>query len=225
MIQVTIAERSNGLNFLQRQLGERNLSKASTRALNKGIAKGNTFYRRMITEHYNIKPTHIRDSIVLKKATYSQNEASISGNFKPLSLSRFNPQFVNGRSVISIRSVRNRETGRRRLEQRSRNARRSEQAGGGVSIEIKKGSRKVIPYAFLTKSAANSGVEKQIFARGKYSGSKFEKGKERFPITAMKTTSVFGILSNDNIKRKVEIESKETLQREFERQISLLTRR
>ncbi|RLJ34161.1 minor tail protein Z (GPZ) [Chryseobacterium sp. 7] len=225
MIQVTIAHSSNGLALLQRQLEDRNLKKASTRALNKAIATGNTLYRRMISEYYNIKPIDIRNSIVLKKATYSQNEASISGNFKPLSLSRFNPQFVNGRSVISIRSVRNKETGRRTLQQTARNARKNEQAGGGVSIEIKKGSRKVIPYAFLTKSQANTGVEKQIFARGKYAGGKFQKAKERFPITAMKTTSVFGILTHDPIQRKIETESKETLQREFERQIYLLTRR
>ncbi|RLJ31389.1 minor tail protein Z (GPZ) [Chryseobacterium sp. 7] len=225
MIQVTIAHSSNGLNFLQRQLDDKNLKKASTRALNKAVAKGNTLYRRMISEHYNIKPTHIRSSIILKKATYNKAETSISGNIRPLSLSRFNPQFVNGRSVISIRSVRNRETGRRTLQQTARNASRNEQAGGGVSIEIKKGSRKVIPYAFLTKSQANTGVEKQIFARGKYAGGKFQKAKERFPITAMKTTSVFGILTHDPIQKKIETESKETLQREFERQIYLLTRR
>ena len=181
MIQVTIAHSSNGLNFLQRQLEDRNLKKASTRALNKAIATGNTHYRRMISEYYNIKPIDIRNSIVLKKAIYSKNEASISGNFKPLSLSRFSPQFVNGRSVISIRSVRNKETGRRTLQQTARNARKNEQAGGGFLLRSK-GSRKVIPYAFLTKSSANTGVEKQILPEENTPEENSRKQKKDSPL-------------------------------------------
>lgn len=144
---------------------------------------------------------------------------------KPLSLSRFNPSFVSAGNVLSIKSVRSKETGRRGLERKAKRARKKDIPRGDVSFEIRKGEKKVLPYAFFTQSDKNKGVEKQVFARGVYKGNKFEKRKERYPIQALKSASPFGITSREELNKVVHDQAKEAMQKEFNRQIEMQLKR
>ncbi|MFA7616921.1 MAG: phage tail protein [Weeksellaceae bacterium] len=223
-IQVQI-DADQAIRELRSRLSNKDFAKAAVRSINKGITKSNTLFKRRIASKYNIKQSDLKDSIKLKRASGNRLEGIISGRTNPISLSRFNPDFVRGGSFYSIRSQRNKETGKRSLEQRMKRASNRNSGIVGVSFEIIKGEKKNIPYAFMTSSEGNSGVAKQIFARGKYSSNKFQKGKPRYPIAALKTVAPFGMMTKEDVSEVVAREGQETVKREFERQIELLFRK
>ena len=219
MIQVSIEDSSQGFRHLVSQLSAKNMNIANVRAINKGIAKGNTEYKRGISRFYNIKQSDFKDKIVQKKATYSKIEGTISGTHAPISLSRFNPTFVKGGQVHSIKK------GKDGLERKSKKAGKKAVEGGGVSFEISKGNKQTLSFAFMTNSEKNAGVEKQIFARGKYSLNKLVRQKERYPLVAIKTLSPFGAMTKTEVSKEVQKGASETMIKEFQRQVQLMLRK
>lgn len=219
MIHLRIDEGKPDLSSLAKRFGASNLNKAAVRAINKGVSKGNTEYKREISKYYNIKQKYIKNDIVIRKSTESKIEGTISGNRKPISLSRFNPTFVKGGQVHSIKMIKG------GLERRTKKAGKKEQEKIGVSFEVIKGKKNTLPFAFMVKSYENKGVEKQIFARGKYQGSKFVRQKSRYPLAAIKTVSPLGSMKKDKISKAVAKGTEHTLNKEFERQIQLLMKK
>lgn len=193
---------------------------ADTRAINVAIRKANTQYRRLVVSEYNLKYADTAKFSVADRATYANPEGKISGYVAPISLSRFSPQFIKNGRAFSIKSVK--ENGGRKLKQTSKSA--GKKTGGGVSIEVKKGERKTIPFAFLTDSA-KPGLSLQIWARGEYSDGAFQTSKKRKPITPLKTVSPFGAMTNEVIQKKTEKQAKDDMQKEFERQVELLIKK
>lgn len=217
-IQISVEQRGDGIRTITRRLSDSNINRASQYAINRGISKANTEYKRGISRFYKIKQADIKNDVRQKKASNSNLEGSISASIKPISLSRFNPSFTNNGRTLSIKSIKNKETGKRGLEQLSKKASNKKQ-DGGVSFEIQKGKKKNLPFAFLVNSET-PGVSKQIWARGKYIGNKFNRSKSRFPIEALKTLSPFGAMTKEDISEAVQKEATETMQKEFERQVN-----
>lgn len=224
MIQIRIEDETKALQYLKNQLSEKQLNKASARGINRAIAKANTEYKRKIASQYNIKQADIGKAISLKRATNSKPEGIVSGRRNPLSLSRFNPSFTDGDTVVSLRTVKNKETGKRGLARKAKKANRTTRGIKGVSFQLQKGKTQRLPYAFMTRSkdGSNLGVEKQIFARGKYEGNKFIPQKPQYPIQALKTASPFGWMTKDNVSKHVVKAATDEMQKEFERQVRTL---
>ncbi|MBS1775327.1 MAG: hypothetical protein JSS64_03495 [Bacteroidetes bacterium] len=218
MIEIKVE--GNKLHKLAESLAERQLRIADTRAINVAIRKANTQYRRLVVSEYNLKYADTAKFTVTDRATYSNPEGKISGYLAPISLSRFNPRFIKNGRAFSIKNVK--ENGKRKLKQSSKNA--GNKSGNGVSIEVKKGERKTIPFAFLIDSS-KPGLSTQIWARGEYSGNSFRTNKSRKPITPLKTVSPFGAITNEVIQKKTEKEAKDDMKKEFERQIELLVKK
>lgn len=220
MIQIKIEDKRNALQSLANYLSDKNLKIANTRAINVAIRKANTQYRKLIVSEYNIKYVDTKNISTAAFATYSKQEGTISGTIKPISISRFNPTFKQLGRTLTIRTSKNKSSGKRSLSQMARKASHRD-ADGGVAFEIKKGEKKVIPFAFMV-DAAKPGISLQVWARGEYSGNKFQTNKKRLPITALKTVSPFGAMTNPSIQIKTERQAGADLQHEFERQVNFL---
>lgn len=91
----------------------------------------------------------------------------------------------------------------------------------GLTVSIKKGDKKIIPFAFLVKSS-KPGVSQQVFARGEYQANQFITSPKRLPITAIKTVSPFSALTNPELRKDIEAGAEDNMQHEFERQMKLL---
>ncbi|ODS87290.1 MAG: hypothetical protein ABS44_11785 [Chryseobacterium sp. SCN 40-13] len=221
MIQIRIEDETKALQHLKKQLSEKQLKKVTAWSINRGIASANTIYRRAVSAHYNIKQMDVGKAITAKRATQSKPVGTISARRNPLSLSRFNPSFTDGDTVITIKSIKSKETGKRALERKSKKANRNTRGLKGVSFQIRKGHTERLPYAFMTRSAndVNVGVEKQIFGRGTYIGGKFELKKPRFPIQALKTASPFGFMTKHEVSEAVSKGASASMHREFKRLI------
>lgn len=85
---------------------------------------------------------------------------------------------------------------------------------GRIEVQIKKGQRRIIASAFfMTKGRS------MVFARGKYQEGNFGFGKERMPISPLKTVSVFKAITDQKVmgalKFKLESSYNERLLHEF----------
>lgn len=222
-IQIKI-ESDDVKNFskeLNRTFSKKEMDKVKVRSINRGIRKANTEYRRGIRDNYNLSYADTKEMVKPKRASVTQPKGSISGDLRPLSLSRFSPEFVKGESVYSIKSLRNKETKKRELTQKIKRATKKHRGIKGVSIEIVKGERQALPFAFLSTSS-KPGMDKQIWARGVYSGGKFKSSKKRKPITALKTTSSYGAITREAVHRKASDEASMEMNKEFNRQVQLI---
>lgn len=220
MIQIKIEDETKTLEHLANQLSSKKLNVANVRSINVAIRKANTNYRRQLVANYNLKYADTKEMVNPKRATYGQPTGSISGQSRPISLSRFNPSFQNSGQVFSIKSVKNKETGKRGLSQLSKKAGKKDNYTG-VSFEVKKGQRKTLPFAFMIQSD-KPGIALQIWGRGKYYGNKFITSKDRKPITPFKTISPFGGMTTEPIQKEIEKSAGSDMQKEFERQVNLL---
>ena len=88
------------------------------------------------------------------------------------------------------------------------------QVKSGVSVSIKKGSRKIIRHAFIQtiKGALETGF-KGVFVR---------QGKGRYPIVPVLTVSLPGMFSAKVTQQALDTVSNDRFQRELDRQINLL---
>lgn len=222
-IQIRIEDKTKAIEKLAYELSDKNITIANVRAINTAIRKSNTLYRREIVKNYNLKYADTKSIVIPKRATYTETEGTISGNIKPISLSHFNPSFIKGGSVFSIKSVKNKQSGKRELSIKSKKARKKDQSNC-VTVEIRKGEKKTLPFAFMINSD-KPGLSKQIWARGKYVGNEFKISKGRMPITALKTAAPFGMMTGEATQKEIEIGATESMEKEFERQVKMLLQR
>lgn len=217
MIQIRIDENNNALKQLISRLSPIQLRAASARSINVAIRKANTQYRREIVRNYNLKYGETKDISQTKKATYSNTSGMVMGEERPLSLSRFDPVF-EGMHGISGRMhyFTNEYTGRKHYKKHTIYHKLR-----GVSVEIKKGQKIQLPYAFMVNNGKSS-IVGQVWARGQYKGGEFEKGKKRMPITPLKTASPFGMMKNEKVASPIRTSASSDLQNEFSRQVYFL---
>lgn len=222
-IQIQIEDKTKSLQRLADQLSDKNITVANVRAINVAIRKANTDYRRNIVKAYKLKYSDTKKMAVAGRATYTNPEGNISGSKTPISLSRFNPTFINAGQSFTISSIKNKETGKRGLQQKAKKAGKNARSGG-VTFEIQKGTKKIIPFAFLVNSS-KPGMSMQVWARGQYSGNKFITGKGRKPLTALKTVSPYGMMTTEESQKEIEQSASESMRKEFERQVDLLIKK
>ncbi len=222
-ISISIEDKAKTLEKLAASLSGKQLTTSKVRALNTAIKKARTKYRREIVRNYNLVYADTKDMVIMNLASYTTPEATIKGSIRPFGLSHFKPTFIKNGQKISIASYKNKETGKRALRQKAVKAAKKAQSNG-VELEVIKGEKRRLPSAFLIQSQ-KPGISKQIFARGTYSGSKFNFGGKRYPIQALKTTSAYATMTNEKVSADVESEAVESMQKEFERQIHLVLKR
>jgi len=232
MIRLVIEEELEDLKFLVRGLSEKRLVSSKVRAINRAIGRANTVYLGEITKRYALQRSSAKDYINIQRATYRRSEGYIEADKRPVSISRFSPEFVRDRGVrvsMSIKNIRRDKKGKRSLTQiskkltdRERSRKIKARQIGGVTFQILRGGKKNLPFAFMTSSDRNRGVAKQIWARGKYAGNKFVRGKDRYPIEPLKTFSFYRVMSKGGISKSAERQAVETMEAEFRRQIERL---
>ena len=181
-------------------LSKEQLDKAAARAINRTLLRGRTEARKAVKAEYNIPQKNL-DGIQNKNAFPSFLEGYITASAKPIPMDAFAPKFETGGGSISIS---------RRGVQRTRDYKRAKKnPGKGVSIEVKKGQRQVVPYAFMIR-----GAKPRVFARGQYKGGgnsfgfiqrhqRENKTGNDIPIKPLVSVTVHGAVINDKVKENI----------------------
>lgn len=227
MIQLRIDTKNDGLKYLARQLSQKELTKASVRSINVALRKAKVHYKREIVKQYNLKygdlenmgtdPKDTKGSIVRSNnATYSNVVGTIGGLKRPISLSRFNPIFEGDHQISGKKLFINPETGRKSYRKHTISHKLK-----GVTVEINRGQKKQIPYAFMHPNGKPS-LSKLVFARGSYKDGSLGKSPKRMPISVIKTTSPMAMLVNSKVKQQIQAKTPGDIRKEFKRQAELL---
>lgn len=220
MLQIQIDQNNNGLHQLAAQLSDKKLTIATVRSINTAISKAQTQYKRLVAGKYNLKFADTKELLLSKRATYSNPEGTISSELRPLSLFRFNPEFEADHSITGKKGYYNAQ--QRRIYYRNHTVTHKTK---GVTVEIFKGKRIRLPFAFMVPNSKKPGIPLQVWARGTYEGGKFVKSKPRLPITPIKSTSPFAMVTNPEVKAKIQTDAQENARKEFERQVNYLLSR
>lgn len=206
------------------KLSDRNIVVANTRAINTALLKARTQFRKAAKAEYNLDSEALKN-IDVDKATYNKIQGLVTANAKPISLSRFNPKFDTNSGTATIKNTKivNPDGSKSKNLTQLITGKAKKKKGKGVTVEIKRGQRKTISYAFLIQGGGNAGISLQVWARGSYGGGKFNVSKERLPITPLKTTSPFSAITNDAVIKPVVAQVETDFANELSRQIDLLS--
>lgn len=154
------------LKDLKKQLNPTQVSLAISRGINKTLLKGRTEARKAVKVVYDIPQKNIAE-IDIKRATKSLLMGYVYAPTKPVPLNAFNPKYST-----PTKSIRVTKKGVQRIKDKRR---RNNAPGAGVSVQIKKGTTDIVPYAFMIP-----GAKPHVFARGRYADSRVMKFNRRF---------------------------------------------
>lgn len=226
MVEINVKSNLKEFESLAKNLSEKQINKAASDAINKALLLGRTESRRQIKKVYNV-PNRYQSFIDIHRAKPSSLSGHIFARTLPLPMDAFNPVFniTNGGAVTG----RLRVTRRGQLKQTSS---RAKKATSGVTIEVRKGRKTIVSYAFLIP-----GAKPRVFARGDYE----QNGRYAFirrhkrednsagndRVTNMLSVTIYGALINKSVLPIVEKKVGENFNRLFEnalqRQISMST--
>lgn len=221
MTEVNVSANTTELTRAFNNLSAKKIAKATSDAINKTLLLGRTTGRQEVKRVYNI-PNRYLKYVDVSRAKPSKLTGNIYARTIPLPLDAFNPVF----NVIRQGQVVGRQTINRRGNVRSTVIRRT-QAVGGVTVEIIKGHKKLIPYAFLLP-----GAKPRVFARGDYKtgggyafirrNTREENSSGNDRVNNMLSVTVYGALINrrvvSNIQNKVSSSYERTLLNALNRQ-------
>jgi hypothetical protein len=209
------------LRRLEVSLSKEQLAVAQSRAINKTLGKARTQARRSITRVYNISQRYLK-TINFIPATPT-GQYAVTGKLyalrKPIPLDAFAAKQETG-------------TGSRRITRKGAlkvvsYKRAKSNPTTGVSIEIFKGSRIVIPFAFMIPGGAV-----RVFARGQYNtGGQYgfvqriqrvNKSGNDTPIKPLITVSEYGTMINKDVLGEIGGRTKEWYPESLENQIMFL---
>jgi hypothetical protein len=152
MIYVNAGPAIQALKQTAADLDQRNFTKAVSRALNETILQGRTTARRKVKDIYNIPQKNLT-GINIDKAKSNSLVAKLFASASPIPMDAFSPVYITqGKSISVTRKGLQKVKGTK-----------SKVVGGGVSIEVLKGNRETVPYAFMV-----AGAKPRVFARGEY---------------------------------------------------------
>jgi hypothetical protein len=215
MVEINVKSNLKEFDRLAKNLSERQINKAASDAINKALLLGRSESRRQVKRVYNI-PNRYQNFIDVKRAKPSSLSGHIFARTLPLPMDAFNPVF----NITSGGAV----TGRLRITRRGQlkqtNA-RSKNASAGVTIEVRKGRKTIVPYAFLIP-----GAKPRVFARGDYEQNgryAFIRRREREEnsagndrVTNMLSVTIYGALINRSVLPIVEKKVNDNFNRLFE---------
>lgn len=196
MVRVEVKKAISDLSKAFENLSRQQQAQAAARAINHTILKGRTDLRGAVKKEYNIPQRYVAERISVKRAAPSLLIAEILAGTKPVPMDAFSPRMQSSQGNLSIT---------RKGISKFREAVRKRKITGGVSIEVHKGKREIIPFAFLSRN-----TKPRVFARGEYrSGGAFGflRRKERInsegndlPIKPLISVSVYGAAINANVQ-------------------------
>lgn len=210
MIEINVKADVDKFRQFSKDLTDRQINIATSRAINRTLLQGRTVARDAVKRIYNIPQRYVGGININRSTTASKRENYLTGSIyastKPIPMDAFAPRFsFNRRSVTSI--------SRRGVSKTKFTSRGNKNFGQGVSIEVIKGKREIVPFAFMLPSMSG-----RVFGRGMYkTGNNFgfvrrNKRQEYIPtgndsVTPMLSVSVHAAVINktaeNNIKEKV----------------------
>lgn len=156
MFYINIKEALQSIEAHKNKLTKDQLSRALALSMNETVALQRTQSRQFVRKTFNMPAPEIK-SIDLKRANKNNLIAELGASGKPVSLTYFKPKFATKTfSATTLYSAKDKS-----LEKKVGKGKK--QPNLGVSIEIYKGQRKSLPFAFMTKDS-----RKPVFARGQY---------------------------------------------------------
>lgn len=199
MIYIKTIDAQQALRRLGVELNKKELATAVVRAINRSLQKGRTIARTEVKKVYNISQKDLQ-GIDYRRANVSTLKGELIASKKPIPLDAFAPKQLTASSTISISrkgSIRTKTLKRVRKN-----------FNGGISIEVKRGERENIPYAFLIPGGAV-----RVFARGQYrDGTQHgfvqrhhrvnKKGSDK-PVKPLITVSELGSILNPGVMRNI----------------------
>lgn len=184
-------------------LSKQQIAKATSIALNKTLLKGRTVARTAVKKVYNIPQKNL-SGISIRRSNPNFLQGAILASSKPIPMDAFSPRFqlVTGGKVSGIQSIT-----RRGITKVQSIKRKSLQ--GGVSIEVKRGDRVIVPYAFLLPNS-----QPRVFARGEYKAGDgnygFLQRHTRLPndsgndsVKPLVSVTIFGAVINPKVKGEI----------------------
>lgn len=199
---------SNAIKALQRlgeELSKEQIALAEARAINHSLQKGRTIARTEIKKVYNISQRYL-GGINYTRATVNKPYGELIASRKPIPLDAFPVKQETATGSISVT---------RKGKQKVRVFKKLKaNPTAGVSIEIKRGEKELLPYAFMIVGGAV-----RVFARGEYKTGtdhglvlrhhRVNKSGNDTPIKPLITVSEFGSILNPDvlghIGKKVEV--------------------
>lgn len=154
---VNVDQATMKLYKLSGSLSKAQLEKVIAMGLNASLRKGRTEARKAVKATYNI-PQHRLSAVNYQPAKTKGDRylwGGIYAGTKPIPLAAFAPRFQMQRKTIKVS-----RRGQQSIVERKRI---SKDAGKGTSVEVVKGQRKFIPFAFMIP-----GAKPHVFARGRY---------------------------------------------------------
>lgn len=198
-VDQAIKDLSKGFEFLTKA----QVAKASSQAINQTLLLGRTEARTAVKKVYNI-PQRYLSGINIRKATNSFLQGSVYASSKPIPMDAFAPkfEFIPSSGSAGILSISRRGILKQRDVKRTKGQ-------IGVSIEVKKGERTIVPYAFLLPDA-----KPRVFARGEYKNgngdygfiqrhTRLENDNGHDSVKPLISITVFGAVVNPAVKRKI----------------------
>lgn len=203
MLEVKVNVQTNRITTAFQNLNKQQIAKATSVAINKTLLKGRTVARVAVKKAYNI-PQKDLNSVNIIRSRPSFLQGSIYASTKPIPMDSFSPKFdvVSGGKVRGTQSVSKRGILSTRISKK-----KSQQLG--VSIEVKKGERVSVPFAFMLP-----GSKPRVFARGEYLGGRGSYGFIRRnkrdensngndSVKPLVSITVFGAVINDKVNKDI----------------------
>lgn len=221
MIVVSVKEAVKTLQSALTQLSPKQFATGVSRAINETIMQGRTEARSSVKAIYNIPQRYVA-GININKATSVSLIANLFASAKPIPMDAFSPKFETADRTISI--------SRKGIQKEKSLKKKKNNPGVGVSIEVYKGKREVIPYAFLIP-----GAKPRVFARGEYkSGTSYgfvqrnqraNKDGADTPIKPLISVTVHAAVINKESLQRIESRVTTVFPVSIERNISFLLSR
>lgn len=205
MLYIKTNDALRALKQLKRNLSKSEINKAVARAINRSLAKVRTQARREVRQVYNIASKDTK-GINYNRANVRTLTGELYAETKPIPLDAFAPKQETGQRSIRVT---------KRGEQRVREFRRvKKNPTAGVSIEVLRGQREIVPYAFMIP-----GAKARVFARGSYkqgTSKGFVQRHQRVnskgsdtPIKPLITVSVFATVINKKVIKHLEEQARQ----------------
>ncbi len=203
MITVNVSSKVRELSRAFDFLSKSQVNKAASQAINQTLLLGRTEARKAVKKVYNI-PQRYMSAINIKKATATTLRGNVHATSKPIPMDAFAPKydFRSASGSASVLSVTRRGILKVRDVKRTKNR-------AGVSIEVIKGERKSVPYAFLIP-----GAKPRVFARGAYKigngrygfiqrHTRLENDQGNDSVKPLISVTVFGAVINPKVKKSI----------------------
>jgi hypothetical protein len=206
------------LERLNAKLSAAQIARVESRAINKTLGQARTIARREVKKVYNISQKDL-GGINYKPSNPTTVTGKLVASRKPIPLDAFAPKQETGGTSIRVT--------KKGAQKVTIFKRAKSNPTAGVSIEIFKGKRIVIPFAFMIPGGAV-----RVFARGQYKTGTQYGFVQRFhrvnsegsdiPIKPLITISTFGEILNDKVMGQIGKDVKRIYPEQFENQVEYL---